>query len=181
MNGEDNSINTVATKQNQPPSQYAHGNSGKINRGTSEKLKYTCRYCGGVHETRQCPAYGTLCTKCNKKHNFPSVCLSLTTYKEFKAMKPKLHKLHTLHVDDNTNSEYESELFIDTIEEVNYLSMDEWKEKILVNNIPVKFQLDTGAKCNVMSLATLKATCSEPKIQRKNVPLSHILDISLNL
>lgn len=91
MNGEDNSINAVATKQNQPPSQYAHGNSGKFNRGTSEKLKYTCRYCGGVHETRQCPAYGKLCTKCNKKHHFPSVCLSSTTYKEFKPMKPKLH------------------------------------------------------------------------------------------
>lgn len=39
-------------------------------------------------------------------------------------MKPKPHKLHTLHVDDNTNSESESELFIDTIED---LSMDEWK------------------------------------------------------
>lgn len=86
-------------------------------------------------------------------------------------MKPKPHKLHTLHVDDNTNSESESELFIDTIEEVNSLTMDEWKETILVNNVPVKFQLDTGAKCNVMSLATLKATCSEPKIRRKDVPL----------
>lgn len=87
------------------------------------------------------------------------------------AYELKPHKLHTLHVDDNTNSESESELFIDTIEEVNSLTMDEWKETILVNNVPVKFQLDTGAKCNVMSLATLKATCSEPKIRRKDVPL----------
>lgn len=171
MNGEDNSINAVATKQKQTPSQYAHGNYGKFNRGTSEKSKYPCRNCGGVHEPRQCPAYGKLCTKCNKKHHFPSVCLSSTTYKEFKPMKPKPHKLHTLHVDDNTNSESESELFIDTIEEVNSLTMDEWKETILVNNVPVKFQLDTGAKCNVMSLATVKATCSEPKIRRKDVPL----------
>lgn len=171
MNGEDNSINAVTTKQKQTPSQYAHGNSGKFNRGTSEKSKYPCRNCGGVNEPRQCPAYGKLCTKCNKKHHFPSVCLSSTTYKEFKPMKPKPHKLHTLHVDDNTNSESESELFIDTIEEVNSLTMDEWKETILVNNVPVKFQLDTGAKCNVMSLATLKATCSEPKIRRKDVPL----------
>lgn len=66
-------------------------------------------------------------TKCNKKHHFPLVCLSSTTYKEFKPMKPKPHKLHTLRVDDNTYSESEWELFIDTIEEVNSLSMDEWK------------------------------------------------------
>lgn len=81
-------------------------------------------------------------------------------------------------MDDKTNPESELVLFIDTIEEVNSMPMDEW---ILSHNVTAKYQLDTGAKCNVMSFAALKAACSEPIIQQKGVPLRHILDIALHL
>ena len=37
-----------------------------------------CKYCGGrSHKTRtDCPAYGTTCTSCGKKHHFAAVCRS---------------------------------------------------------------------------------------------------------
>lgn len=84
-------------------------------------------------------------------------------------MKLKLYKFYIFYVDDNINFESELELFIDIIEEVNFLIMDEWKEIIFVNNVFVKFQLDIGVKCNVMFLVILKVICSEFKIWRKDV------------
>ena len=35
-----------------------------------------CRYCGGIHTPRQCPAYGKTCTRCGKMGHFKKVCLS---------------------------------------------------------------------------------------------------------
>ena len=33
-----------------------------------------CRYCGGIHVPRQCPAYGKMCTGCRKTGHFRKVC-----------------------------------------------------------------------------------------------------------
>jgi hypothetical protein len=41
-----------------------------------EENKPSCRYCGKKHAKRQCPAYGQICSKCQKKNNFAAVCQS---------------------------------------------------------------------------------------------------------
>ena len=33
-----------------------------------------CRYCGGIHQPRQCPAYGKTCAECSKVGHFRKVC-----------------------------------------------------------------------------------------------------------
>ena len=35
-----------------------------------------CRYCGGTHQPRQCPAYSKACIECNKIGHFQKVCHS---------------------------------------------------------------------------------------------------------
>ena len=35
-----------------------------------------CRYCGGIHAPRQCPAYGKMYMGCRKKGYFKKVCWS---------------------------------------------------------------------------------------------------------
>ena len=35
-----------------------------------------CKYCGGSHAPRQCPAYGKACTGCGKISHFQKVCMS---------------------------------------------------------------------------------------------------------
>ena len=35
-----------------------------------------CRYCGGIHPPRQCPAYGKTCMECIKIRHFHKVCQS---------------------------------------------------------------------------------------------------------
>ena len=35
-----------------------------------------CRYCGGIHQLRQCPAYSKMCVECGKVGHFRKVCHS---------------------------------------------------------------------------------------------------------
>ena len=35
-----------------------------------------CKYCGGSHTPRQCPAYGKICTICGKISHFQKMCMS---------------------------------------------------------------------------------------------------------
>ena len=38
--------------------------------------KWPCKYCGGSHAPRQCPAYGKTCASCGKMGHFKKVCRS---------------------------------------------------------------------------------------------------------
>ena len=38
--------------------------------------KWPCKYCGGSHVPRQCPAYGKTCAGCGKVGHFKKVCRS---------------------------------------------------------------------------------------------------------
>ncbi|CAG2241537.1 unnamed protein product [Mytilus edulis] len=60
----------------------------------------------------------------------------------------------------------DDELFVATIDD-SELNTDEWTETINFNDVPVNFQLDTGAKCNVLSLHKLKTICSHPIITKQ--------------
>ena len=40
---------------------------------TRRKSAPPCRYCGGYHQKRNCPAYGQTCKKCQKLHHFAKV------------------------------------------------------------------------------------------------------------
>ena len=65
-----------------------------------------------------------------------------------------------------TDSGSEDEMFyVGCIDAVNTVSLSEWREELTINNKEVIVQLDTGAKCNVMSLKTLKTLGGETAIQ----------------
>ncbi|CAC5380097.1 unnamed protein product [Mytilus coruscus] len=84
--------------------------------------------------------------------------------------------MHTLEICSESDDD---ELFVATIDD-SELNTDEWTETINVNDVPVNFQLDTGAKCNVLSLQKLKTICSYPIITKQVSPLrsysGHIID-----
>ncbi|CAC5366659.1 unnamed protein product [Mytilus coruscus] len=67
--------------------------------------------------------------------------------------------MHTLDI----CGESDDELFDATIDD-SELNTDEWTKTISVKDVPVSFQLDTGAKCIVLSLHKLKTMCSHPII-----------------
>ena len=40
----------------------------------NEKIIQNCKYCGGKHAIRSCPAFGKQCSKCTKKNHFAKMC-----------------------------------------------------------------------------------------------------------
>ncbi|CAC5375554.1 unnamed protein product [Mytilus coruscus] len=78
------------------------------------------------------------------------------------------------------NNKGQSPNFANKCKNCGELNTDEWTETINVNDVPVNFQLDTGAKCNVLSLLKLKTICSHPIITKQVSPLrsysGHIID-----
>ncbi|CAG2198015.1 unnamed protein product [Mytilus edulis] len=120
-----------------------------------------CKYCGRKHEHSRssCPAYGQTCRKCGKTNHFESVCQS----GKIKTRKP--HQVRTLS-DDHASEDYDSDEFfeikavtlvpINTVDGKNsrhvYATMNIVGNKIM----PVRFQLDSGATCNIMNSNALK-------------------------
>jgi len=126
-----------------------------------------CTRCGNVHVKDKCPAIGQLCKKCVKKDHFAKKCRTKVTNKWTKRSVPSKHrsKKHNVHhVDKSSDSESESEFYVGMIT-VNAVNTD-WLIETNIKNKPVKMQLDTGAKCNVMSVNTfenLKLKCHVEK------------------
>ena len=116
---------------------------------TPKRTANQCKYCGKQHEMRKerCPAYGQTCRKCQKKNHWASQCHSAT--KEVKLVKKvesrddeyeeirsvRLTPSEIMHVNTLVESKYPKQLYA-TIE---------------ISGKPVKFQLDSGATCNVIT------------------------------
>ena len=45
----------------------------------------------------------------------------------------------------------DDELFVGCITPINTVELSDWYEELTVQNKAIKFQLDTGAKCNVLA------------------------------
>ena len=88
-----------------------------------------CRFCGVKHGTakEQCPAWGRTCMKCGKKNHFARRCRS--------------NRVAAV----TENSEPEAE-----INNVGRRKNSGISAELLVNNHPVRFQLDTGASINII-------------------------------
>jgi hypothetical protein len=48
--------------------------SPAVSKRQTGKGNSRCRYCGGTHPPRQCPAYGRTCGHCHKPNHFARVC-----------------------------------------------------------------------------------------------------------
>ena len=94
-----------------------------------------CKYCGTLRQRdkSKCRAVGKACKKCGKQNYFAKICKSVL----------KTHSLDT------------HELYVGAVEpqkEINSASRTEekWNITVEIYNKPLKFKLDTGAKCNVL-------------------------------
>ncbi|GFT76649.1 transposon Tf2-6 polyprotein [Nephila pilipes] len=57
-----------------------------------------CKNCGRKHKPRECPAFGKICTKCNKKNHFATKCIQNTK------------NIHEMNVPEN-----ELDVYIDSV------------------------------------------------------------------
>lgn len=97
----------------------------------------SCKYCGQKHERAKCPAYGKKCGNCSKPNHFAAVCLS------------KAHKVNKLEESDGSTTEEEILLVTDK------RATSKIFVTMFVQGIAKKFQVDSGATCNMSYLLTL--------------------------
>lgn len=130
-----------------------------------------CNHCGRKHEPRKCPAYGTVCRKCDGKNHWAKVCRS-------KVHKPNTRRVSALErqdEDSDTDSVYLGEL--KTVDSLDTEKSTVWLQKILVNNNEILFKLDTGAQVNILPKSELTKWSNKPVIKKCKQP---VLDYSDN-
>ena len=114
-----------------------------------------CQFCGQAHEKERskCPAFGNICSFCQKENHFALKCSQ--EKKPHKTKKPRnrkpLHK-HSVNQFDFGESEEEILSVSCTEEEINVV--DNNSNKILtimkIGGKEVKMLIDSGASCNVL-------------------------------
>lgn len=151
--GEDPNVNVIKKRTHQrPENKYRTSYSKQSTRPRYEQgarpkpREYNkvpvCQRCGYEHKYGKCPATGKTCNKCNKKDHFAKMCRT--------SGKPNKH-VHEIDTDDNSYSDTDSDtLFVGALYDENNRK-ETWCEEIAIQHKVIKFQLDTGAKCNVLT------------------------------
>ena len=142
---EDKTVNAVKQKTKQ-----SYGKADK-QKTSSKTEKESCGKCGYEHGKLQCPAYGKRCSKCKRFNHFQKMC---------RTPQPNSYRTKKKHVhvveDSSDSSDYE--LYAGMIHDLPLNSVnplnDEWVVNSKINDKTVNFQIDTGARCNVMSQDT---------------------------
>ena len=121
-----------------------------------------CKYCGEDHPVRQCPAYGVQCEKCEKLNHFTKVCLSVSdntprrSYTPRRRSQPDSQQLHEIDYDDDQQLEDIMEHYV--IEAVDIPgSQSEIHITAIASGNRFDLKIDSGAKCNVVSMNTLQS------------------------
>ena len=160
MAGEDPKVQAVETSYTK------WEDRSRRSRRDKERKSTECTRCGSTHgKSSVCPALGRKCGKCNKPNHFAKVC------------QTKLPK--NMHFVQESSSD--EELYVGCLDTVNAVDMSEWYEEIMIHDKVVKFQLDKGARCNVMSLTTfhklgIKAEFTKSAAQLKSYS-GHVIDV----
>ena len=123
---------------------------------------HQCRFCGRVHKARECPAYGKTCQRCGRRNHFAAVCRN--TYTEDVSHAT----MHASDLSANAESEWTFiTLSLETVSgqveprDVNIAAETAGSSEaggsatriftdLELHRQRVRFQLDTGASCNVI-------------------------------
>ena len=136
-----------------------------------------CGRCGHPKHLKgeKCPAMGSVCHKCSRPDHFSRMCRTPNPRKD---PNRKFHRNDTsggrkIHQIDTSDSESDDELFLGMLTlDVNTVDADDkWSAELNVSETPVTFQLDTGAKCNVITRETYNALDIAAPLSKPDTPL----------
>ena len=145
---EDKPVNAVKQKHKSNYSKYDKQKT------VAKAEKQSCGKCGYEHGKLQCPAYGKRCSRCKRFNHFQKMC------KTPLSSSSKSKKKRVNAVEDSSESS-DNELYAGMINDLPLNSVnplnDEWTVNSKINDKSVNFQIDTGARCNVMSQDTFRS------------------------
>ncbi len=137
----------------------------------------TCGYCTFSHPPGKCPAYGKKCRSCGKMNHFEAACKASQRKKggseDKKSNEKGTHKgkrrgHQTVHEVDEQSDDDDSTLFISSID-VDGIDESplEAYASLSVKGKELRLKVDTGAKCNVLSIALFKKIRTNELIDRR--------------
>ena len=135
-------------KSHSAQSQRSSGRGGK--QSTTEPMKQPCGSCGLRHPRKQCPAYGKQCRKCNKFNHFSKYCGSSRTTDAIEQNE------------DSDSGDSEHSLFIGAITSKTKVTGDECHTSLQVQNLTVRFKVDTGSQVNILPQAMYDKLSTKP-------------------
>ena len=173
--GEDPNVHAIRSKSHTQQRSVRKKEKKKSSRekSTHEKQAVKCMKCGYTHSDKQCPAMGKKCRFCHKLNHFSKMCLLRKGQK--KRHRKGIHSLddYDSYSSDNTEYEtsssdntdydydrydYEDNVYVKMLSEekdIHRLS-DDWTIKSIIYDNEIQMQIDTGARCNVISQNVLK-------------------------
>ncbi|RUS85701.1 hypothetical protein EGW08_006577 [Elysia chlorotica] len=159
---------------------------GELDAIRARGFEKQCNKCGLRHETRKCPAYGTICNNCKKPNHWAKVCRSDPSgRKEYEHShdkrdhkqwdkKKRFQQRPTVHNLMATASQ--EELNIDTVATMEHIQGKYHKDEIFTriplempqkkNIINLKVKVDTGANANIITMRALTQIYPEKNIDK---------------
>ena len=128
----------------------------------NREAKIQCKYCGGIHQRKKkfCAALRSRCRICGRNNHFAKVCLQ-------KATNPQQKPLHSVTENDSSDSG-DSVLTVElsptgnesilAVQETDSYQSRLFTTMDIKGGNTIKFQIDTGATCNVLKESELKGT-----------------------
>ena len=148
-------VMSVKSKKLSRPKIQTKGKSASSNNknNTQHVLPITCGRCGTKHEAGKCPAKGTVCRYCKKSDHWMKVCRKRLS--KINMINKEISKSDDAHSQSEQSESEDDVLYIKKTEPVNTIDQnnDKWTTELTVNNTKLKFRLDTGAKCNIITKA----------------------------
>ena len=158
--GEDPNVHVVKKVSQKKPMHKAT-NYVKTGQTVKPKPMNVCTRCGRVHG-KLCPAKGKKCNKCGKMDHFAVAC---------KTRQQKRYQVHEVE----TEEEYDFDaLFVGSLftnKKSKQRKSDLFEETLKVSDIEMQFQLDTGAKRNVLAIKDYRKLKRQGPMKKANIAL----------
>ncbi|XP_062601076.1 uncharacterized protein K02A2.6-like [Saccostrea cucullata] len=141
---------------------------------TPKLLAKNCMYCGRKHEASKlkCPAYGETCHKCKKKDHFKAMCGQHSKSTQNSGQKPGKYNRKLHQVTDNDSDSDSNENYYDTIRSVTSEPKKHVYATMNIDKTTIKFQVDSGASCNVIPISKLDESGSYYKLTKSTTVLT---------
>ena len=145
--GSNTLVNTVKSQDGQKDKQ---NQQGKQTVPPSKPDILECWHCGRKHDTHKrelCPAFGKVCNRCHKPNHFAKKCRSTAGRGSVRT------------VDENTDEVFPMQSATAGLDDSQLVTL-----KLPSGNF-IRFEVDTGAQCNVLPVALYKEAAKDHKLK----------------